>query len=177
MALIDLLDAEEAARRMDEVDTLLDVAGRTYESPYDRAVLHNPGVVEALFDFHVQLRESGPVDRVLYEYIMVVTATVNDCTYCAASHRKKLKDAADLSLSEVSAISKGDYTAVPERERTILEFVERVAEDPHDLGAEDIESLEAIGFDVADVLQLVTFVGECTISNTIMSALDIHPTD
>jgi len=173
MALIELLDPESSP----EYRELHESSRYDGESPFRRAMLHNPAVLEARMEFTRQLFEAGPVDETLYEYIMVVVSQTNDCDYCAGSHRLKLMAGADVDEETIETIAERDYEALDRRERAIVEFTEQVVANPHRVTADHLEALYDVGFDETDVVQLLAVIANCTISNTIVSALNITPDD
>lgn len=176
MALIDLpspADLEDA----DDVPEAYAQSRYDHDSPFRRARLLNPAVLEAQSDYTERLLAAGPIDETLFEYVMVAVAQANECRYCTASHRKQLKAAADLSGRDLLAIAKEDYDALPERERAIMTVAAQLARSPHDVDESHIESLRSIGFSDADVVQLFAVVGWCSTANTIVTGLDITPAD
>lgn len=179
MALIDLPTEEEALNDHGEpLREALD--GNRYageDSPYRRARFHNPVLLEAQNQYNKALLEAGIIDDVLYEYVMVAVAQTNECEYCTASHRKKLKERADLELSDIMAIRKGEFEAFDEPQATLMAFAEKTTRDPHSVDEDDIQDLYDVGLDDGDVMQLLAVIGSCSTSNTTVTALDISPQD
>lgn len=173
MALIDLLDPESSPGLRD----LYESSRYENESPYRRVRLHNPAVLQAQNEYQDALFEAGPVDDALYEYIMVTVAQTNDCDYCLGSHRLKLISIAGVSEEVIDELADGNYDTLGERERAVVEFAERVTDDPHRVTEEHIEALRSAGFDESGIIQLLAVIGTCNTANMIVSSLGITPED
>ena len=173
MARIDLPDPESSP----ELREYYESSRYENESPYRRARLHNPDVLEAQNEYQRALFEAGPIDEALYEYIMVTVAQTNDCDYCAGSHRLKLMSIAGVSEEVIDELAAGNYDTLDERERAVVEFAEQVSNDPHRVTDAQLEALFDVGFDESDIMQLLALIGTCNTSNMIVSSLGITPDD
>jgi uncharacterized peroxidase-related enzyme len=173
MALIELLDPESSP----ELRELYSASRYSNESPYRRARLHNPEVLQAQTEYQEKLFEAGPVDEALYEYIMVTVAQTNDCDYCAGSHRLKLMSIAGVSEDVIDELAEGDYGTLSAEERAVVEFAEQVTDDPHRVTEAHIEALREVGYDESGIIQLLALIGTCNTSNMIVSSLGITPED
>ncbi len=80
----------------------------------------------------------------------------------------------DGALAEAIARNWRDARISP-RERAMLEYAEKVAQDARALGTRDVEALRASGFDDGDVLEIVHVVGFFCGINRIVDALGIDP--
>ena len=176
MALIDLPSPAEVRER-DDVPEAFTRHRYQHDSPFRRARLLNPALLEAQTDYTERLLACGPIDETLFEYVMVAVAQANECRYATASHRKKLKEAAGLAESELLAIVEEDYSGLPDRERVIMTVSAQLARSPHDVDASHIESLRSVGLSDADILQLFAVVGWCSTANAIVTGLGITPED
>lgn len=173
MARIELLDPESSP----DLEELYEASRYDNESPYRRARLHNPEVLRAQTEYQRKLFDSGPVDEVLYEYIMVTVAQTNDCDYCAGSHRLKLMAMADVSEAVIDELADGNYASLDERERAVVEFAAQASSDPHRVTEAQLEALRGVGFTESGIIQLLALIGTCNTSNMIVSALGITPAD
>lgn len=146
-------------------------------SLYTELRLNNPAVVRAQEEFSRAVLDSGRVDEDLFEIVMVAVAQANDCDYCAGSHRENLDLLVGLDDETIRSVADGDYRVLSEPERTVAEFAAKCIEDPHRIDADDIEALSEVGFDDADIIQLLVVIGNCNTANLIVDALDAHPND
>lgn len=182
MALLDYVTEDEATgaarefynRRSGRYDGVREEKGR---SLYTELRLNNPAVVEAQHAFNRALLDSGLVDDDLWEVVMVAVAQANDCDYCAGSHRENLDLLVGLDDATIRAIADGDFSGLPERERVVADFARQCIDDPHRIGDDDVNRLREVGFDDADVIQLLAIVGYCDTANLIVNALNAHPAD
>lgn len=182
MALLEYVTRENATgdaaafydRRADQYADLRDEKGR---SLFTELRLNNPAVVEAQQAYRRALLDSGDVDEALFEIVMVAAAQANDCDYCAGSHLENLDLVLGLDDETITAVADGDFGDLPERERTVAAFVTKCIEDAHRIDADDIDRLRAVGFDDADVIQLLAVTGYCDTANLLVNALNAHPAD
>lgn len=161
------------------IEDYMDQSWYTDESGHHfrRIRLNNPPVLAAQDAFKEALMDAGRVDDDLFEVIMVVVAEANDCTYCAGSHRTFLAQRSDLSPAEADAIAEGTYDPLSDRDRAVARFADKAARDPHRIVEADIDGLHEVGFDAADVIQLLGVIGYCQLCNLIASSLDVDAND
>lgn len=188
MALLDYVTEEDASgaardyyeRRSGQsgspgrYDDIRDEKGR---SLYNELRLNNPEVVAAQDEYSRRLLRSGIVDENLYEIVMVAVAQANECDYCAGSHRENLDLLLEMDEKVIASVAEGNFDSLPERERIVAEFASRCIEDPHRVSEADIDGLRDVGFDDADVIQLLALVGQCNTANLFVDALNAHPAD
>lgn len=182
MALLEYVTEENATgaarefyeTRASRYAELRDVKGR---SLYTELRLHNPAVVVAQREFARAVLDSGLVDEDLFEVIMVAVAQANGCDYCAGSHRENLDLLLGLDDETIRTLAEGDFSALGERDRTVAEFATKCIDDPHRVDADEVDELRRVGFDDADIIQLLVVIGNCDTANLIVDALGAHPTD
>lgn len=172
MALIDLVPVEEELNH-----PLLEGGKYEHTSPFRRAMLHNPDVLEARYEYFDTLLSSGTVDRALFEGIHVAVAQAVGCDYCASSHRKKFKEAAGLSSEEIVAVARERYEELDDPGRTLMEFTDQVVTDPHAVTEDELQSLRDIGFEDRDVIQLLHVIARARLAHTINNTLDVTRAD
>ncbi|WP_276259575.1 carboxymuconolactone decarboxylase family protein [Haloglomus litoreum] len=146
-------------------------------SLYTEVRMHNPAVVRAQTAYFERLLEAGIVDAELYDYIVAAIAPINRSAYCAASHRENLATMRDVPEETVAALREGDYGALDEFERTVVEFAVQVVRDPKAVDEADIERLYEVGFEDSDVVQLLALIGDGATANLFNAALDVDPAD
>ncbi|WP_435333401.1 carboxymuconolactone decarboxylase family protein [Haloarchaeobius sp. TZWWS8] len=176
MALIDYVDLDDAEGR---VAMLLAADAETFGRPslFARMLANEPSILEARARYVTKLRETGILDKRERELIYVVVSLAHDCEYCAVSHTRRLVEEVGMPQDRVDAIADGDRSSLSERERTILRFAERAATDPKQISDADVEALNDIGFDDADLVALTAVTATAVAATTIMDTLNIHPDD
>lgn len=182
MALLDYVTEERAtgeARRYyeDRAARYADLREEKGRSLYTELRLNNPAVARAQDEFSRTVLDHGLVDEALFEVVMVAVAQANGCDYCAGSHRENLDLLVGLDDETIRTLAEGDFSVLSDRERTVAAFATKGIEDPHRIDADDIEALRGVGFDDADVIQLLVVIGNCNTANLVVDALNAHPTD
>jgi uncharacterized peroxidase-related enzyme len=179
MALVRYVQKEETSGQDRDVfdmfaDYGYDHLGRDL---YVEALMNNPAVAEARKRYHDELIGSGRVDQELYELIHTVVSQTNRCDFCATFHREMSSEIHSLSDENREAFEEGDYGFLDENDRIVLEFTEKIVQDPVRVTADDLAPLREIGFEDADIIQLLSLIGEASTSNLMVSGLNIDWAD
>lgn len=176
MAHLDYVDPEDAPR---ETRALLEADAETYGRPplFARVMAHNPALLEARLAYAEAVAEACGLEPRLMEYVTVAVSATNDCAYCIASHVEHLIDSLDLPAERARAVARGEYGALDDRERAVVELAEQVARDPALVGADGIDNLRTVGFDDAEIVGVVTACALAVSANVIADALGIDPAD
>lgn len=178
MPLIDYPDLNEIDEQLYE--TLKQVSEQRGEEVIDsfpHMLSHNPAVLESIKPQFFEVMYGGNLDPDLKQMAFVVVSQENACSYCAAAHGAELVNVFGLSATYLDALAREDYAEFTDRQRAVVEFARQAATDPNRIGEEHIEALQAVGFDDADVIELLAVVGEAAFANTIVNALNIRPSD
>lgn len=142
------------------------------------ALAHRPDEFRAFFAYHDALMEKpGGLTKAEREMVVVATSGVNDCQYCVIAHGAILRIRAKNPLvADQVAINhrKADISA---RQRAMLDFAIKVAEDSRSIGEADFEALRAHGFsddDIWDIAGITAFFG---LSNRMANFMSMRPND
>lgn len=99
-------------------------------SPLTRSLVNAPDILETLMPFLSQIYAAGAVDLATKELVVVRVSQLNWCRYCLAAHRPLALEAG-VSESQVAALcDEADLDVLPQRERTLVEWVDRYVLDP-----------------------------------------------
>lgn len=135
----------------------------------------NPPVFEVALGQFGEVMYGGNLDVDLKQLAFVVVSQENECAYCAATHGDELVNAFGLPESHLEAIAEEDYTGFTDRQRAVAEVARQGATDPKRITEDHVDALRAVGFDDADVIELLTVVAQAAFANTIVDALNIAP--
>lgn len=177
MALIDYVRDERARDVTAEAVGGDDADGGGAVSLFLAVLANNPEVAEARVAYTGTLRFGGNLEPELKELAHVVVDQANECAYCTASHTENLVEVHGFPRGRVEALREREMDSFDEREQAVIRFAEQVATDPKRVTADHVDSLRAVGFDDADVIELLALVASAVSANTIVDALNVHPAD
>ena len=124
-----------------------------YLPNYAKAFATRPDVARAWNELNGAVRNH--MDRRRYELATIAAARVYRSTYCTAAHSKFLRDQCgdEASMRAVAADPKG--AALDAADREVVKFATRVAEDAASITADDVDRLRDLGFDDAEIVDIV----------------------
>jgi 4-carboxymuconolactone decarboxylase len=138
-------------------------------SPLTRSLATAPDVMETLMPFLAQILSGTALDLATKELAILRVSQLNGCRYCVAVH-EPLARAAGVP----EAIGGGQLDALPERERTLIEWVDAVALDPAAMPDELVARvLDHLRED--QLIELTLVVGATTMLNQYCTALALPP--
>jgi AhpD family alkylhydroperoxidase len=99
-------------------------------SPLTRSLVNAPDVLETFMPFLAQIYGPGSVDVATKEIVIVRVSQLSGCRYCLAAHRPAALEAG-VPPDQVDAVcDELPLTALPDRERVLVEWVDRYVLDP-----------------------------------------------
>jgi AhpD family alkylhydroperoxidase len=99
-------------------------------SPLTRSLVNAPDVLETLMPFLAQVYSESSIDLATKELVIVRVSKLNECRYCLAAHRPVALHAG-VPASMVGAVcDEAGLDELPDRERTLIEWVDRYVLDP-----------------------------------------------
>lgn len=139
---------------------------------------HRPDELRAFLAYHDALmdRESG-LTKAEREMIVVATSAANDCHYCVVAHGAILRiRAKDPLVADQVAINyrKADITP---KQKIMLDFAAKVADDSRAVGDDDYERLRAWGFSDEDIWDIASIAALFGMSNRIANVISMRPND
>lgn len=144
---------------------------------FPHMLANNPAILEATSGQFFEVMYAGDLEPDLKQLAFVAVSQENDCPYCAASHGDELVNDFGLPETHLDAIADRDYAQFSDRERAVAEFARQGAIDPKRITENHVADLRDVGFDEADIIELLTVVAQAAFANTIADALNIHPSD
>jgi uncharacterized peroxidase-related enzyme len=139
---------------------------------------HRPAEFRAFFAYHDALmeKESG-LTKAEREMIVVATSGANRCHYCVVAHGAILRIRAKNPLvADQVAINyrKADITP---RQRAMLDFALKVAQESHAINPADFEALHAFSFSDEDIWDIGAIAAFFALSNRMANMIAMRPND
>jgi uncharacterized peroxidase-related enzyme len=139
---------------------------------------HRPDEFRAFFAYHdaLMLRDSG-LTKGEREMIVVATSGANECVYCVVAHGAILRvyEKNPLVADQVATnYRKADITP---RQRAMLAFALKVANDSASIEPADFEPLRANGFSDEDIWDIGAIAAFFALSNRMANLISMRPND
>ncbi len=139
---------------------------------------HRPDEFRAFFAYHdaLMLRDSG-LTKGEREMIVVATSGANDCVYCVVAHGAILRvyEKNPLIADQVAVnYCKADITP---RQRAMLAFALKVANDSASIEPADFEPLRTHGYSDEDIWDIGAIAAFFALSNRMANLISMRPND
>jgi AhpD family alkylhydroperoxidase len=143
-------------------------------SALTRSLASAPDVMETLMPFLGQIMGESSLDLATKELVVLRVSHLNGCRYCLASHRPLALSAGVASEQVAALCDEASLGALPERERALVEWVDRVTLDAAGVTDELVAStLDYLRDD--QLIELTLLAGATTMLNQYCTALGIPP--
>ena len=142
------------------------------------ALAHRPDEFRAFFASHDALMEKDSgLTKAEREMIVVAVAGANGCQYCVVAHGAILRIRAKNPLiADQLAINYREADITP-RQRAMLDFALKVAEDSRAIDERDFAALRAQGFTDEDVWDIAGVTAFFSLSNRFANFVALRPND
>ena len=139
---------------------------------------HRPAEFRAFFDYYDALMmKEGGLSKAEREMIVVATSAANGCLYCVVSHGALLRIfAKEPLLAEPVALNFAE-APISERQKAMLTFAMKVAEDSRSVGETDFAALGAHGFSREDAWDIGAIAAFFALSNRMANLTGMRPND
>jgi uncharacterized peroxidase-related enzyme len=139
---------------------------------------HRPDEFRAFFAYHDALMEKASgLSKAEREMIVVATSGANQCQYCVVAHGAILRIRAKnpLLADQVSVnYRKADITP---KQRAMLDFAMKTAQEPWTIGEADFETLHTHGFSDEDIWDIGGVAAFFALSNRMANLINMRPND
>ncbi len=142
------------------------------------AYARRPEEFRAFFAYHDALMEKdGGLSKAEREMIVVATSGANHCQYCVVAHGAILRvRAKNPLLADQVAVNYLEADITP-RQRAMLDFAMKVAQDSRHLGEGDFEALRRQEFSGEDIWDIAAIASFFALSNRMANFLGMRPND
>jgi uncharacterized peroxidase-related enzyme len=139
---------------------------------------HRPDEFRAFFAYHDALMlKDGGLTKAEREMIVVATSGANDCLYCVVAHGAILRIyAKNPRVADQVAVNYREAEITP-RQKAMLAFALKVAQDASAIGDEDFAALRAQGFSAEDAWDIGALAAFFALSNRMASLTGMRPND
>jgi uncharacterized peroxidase-related enzyme len=142
------------------------------------ALARRPQEFRAFFAFHAALMDSDDgLSKAERELIVVATSARNHCLYCVVAHGAILRiRSKDPLIADQVAVNpaKADLNA---RQRAIVDFAIRVAEDSASITDADLDGMRSSGFSTEEIWDIGAIAALFALSNRYANFAGIRPND
>jgi uncharacterized peroxidase-related enzyme len=114
-----------------------------------------PTSMKAHMDLYLSIMfEKSNISRSDRELIAVVVSSLNQCEYCVRHHAEALQHYWKDSVKVNEVIKDFQSVELPEKTRSMLQYVTTLTTSPQDVRKEDIDKLRNVGFTDSDILDI-----------------------
>jgi uncharacterized peroxidase-related enzyme len=166
MARIHLI---EPASAPPEVREIYDTTLRGKPGNVQKALAHRPEMLRAFLAFYGSVGRS--LDRKLYELIYLRVSFINGCRYCTQHHVASSKRAG-LMPEDWAALKAGNYSRYTEKERSALNYIEKLTRAPHEISDSDFNELKK-HFSDAEIVDVHMLAGLANLTNRLTDPLGL----
>jgi AhpD family alkylhydroperoxidase len=143
-------------------------------SPLTRSLVNAPDVLETFMPFLSQVYAESSLDLATKELVIVRVSQLNACRYCLAAHRPLALDAGVPPRHVAAVCDEAPLEQLPERERTLVEWVDRYVLDPASVDDELVaRALDHVRDD--QLIELALVAGATQLLNHYCTAFAIPP--
>lgn len=143
------------------------------------ALAHRHAEFRAFFAYHdaLMLREESGLTKAEREMIVVATSGANQCQYCVVAHGALLRIYAKAPLiADQVAINYRKADLAP-RQKAMLDFALKVAQESYKVGDADYETLRGHGFSDEDIWDIGAIAAFFALSNRLANLISLRPND
>jgi uncharacterized peroxidase-related enzyme len=167
MARISLIEHDSASP---EVREIYDTTLRGKPGNVQKALAHRPEMLKNFLSFYGSVGRS--LDRKLYELVYLRISFINGCRYCSQHHVASSKRAG-LSPEDWSALKAGNYSRYSEKERSALEYVEKLTRAPGEITQADFNAIKR-HFSDPEIVDLHMLSGLANLTNRLTDPLGLE---
>lgn len=140
---------------------------------------HRPDEFRAFFAYHdaLMLKTTGSLSKAEREMIVTATSARNQCLYCVVAHGALLRIYSKQSLVADQVAVNHRKADISEREKQMLDFALKVAQQSHLIEEADYAALYAHGFDQEDAWDIAAITAFFGLSNRMANATGMRPND
>jgi AhpD family alkylhydroperoxidase len=143
-------------------------------SALTRSLASAPDLLETLMPFLGHVMGESSLDLATKELVIVRVSQLNDCRYCLAAHRPVALDAGVPPEHLAAACAEARLDELPERERAIMDWVDRVTTEPAAVDDDLLgRALDWVRED--ELVELTILAGAIGMLNSYCTAFQIPP--
>ena len=121
------------------------------------------------------MHKPSPLSAGLRELIAAYTSSLNDCDFCMKAHAAVASRLLGDEALVWSVIDNLETSALAEKEKMLLRFVQKVTLEPSSITAVDTQALNKAGWDDASIFYAISACALFNFYNRWISANGVHP--
>jgi uncharacterized peroxidase-related enzyme len=142
------------------------------------AFARRPAEFRAFFAFHDALMDSNDgLSKAERELVVVATSASNQCLYCVVAHGAILRIRTKNPLIADQVATNPAKADLTERQRHIVEFALRVANESAGITAADLDDMREKGFTDDEIWDIGAITSLFALSNRYANFIGIRPND
>ena len=139
-----------------------------------RALANFPPLLVAIGDLIQRTLLAGRLPRTLKELISLCVAVRRDCPYCKSFQAVQLRNLGLRREILVGICTDPGNAELPARDRSVMMFATRFAEEPESIGEPDFEALREQGLTQDDIAETVAMATLALVLTTLANGLGLE---
>ena len=124
----------------------------------------------------LMLSESG-LSKLEREMIAVTVSSINKCFYCLVAHGAAVRELSKNPILGEMIVMNYKMAPLDDRQKTMLEFTEKITKNSSDINEDDRQKLRNVGFSDRDIWDIANVAGFFNMTNRVASAVAMLPNE
>ena len=124
----------------------------------------------------LMLSESG-LSKLEREMIAVTVSSINKCFYCLVAHGAAVRELSKNPILGEMIVMNYKMAPLDDRQKTMLEFTEKITKNSSDINEDDRQKLRNVGFRDRDIWDIANVAGFFNMTNRVASAVAMRPNE
>ena len=124
----------------------------------------------------LMLSESG-LSKLEREMIAVTVSSINKCFYCLVAHGAAVRELSKNPILGEMIVMNYKMASLDDRQKTMLEFTEKITKNSSDINEDDRQKLRYVGFSDRDIWDIANVAGFFNMTNRVASAVAMRPNE
>ena len=124
----------------------------------------------------LMLSESG-LSKLEREMIAVTVSSINKCFYCLVAHGAAVRELSKNPILGEMIVMNYKMAPLDDRQKTMLEFTEKITKNSSDINEDDRQKLRYVGFSDRDIWDIANVAGFFNMTNRVASAVAMRPNE
>ena len=124
----------------------------------------------------LMLSESG-LSKLEREMIAVTVSSINKCFYCLVAHGAAVRELSKNPILGEMIVMNYKMASLDDRQKTMLEFTEKITKNSSDINEDDRQKLRNVGFSDRDIWDIANVAGFFNMTNRVASAVAMLPNE
>ena len=124
----------------------------------------------------LMLSESG-LSKLEREMIAVTVSSINKCFYCLVAHGAAVRELSKNPILGEMIVMNYKMAPLDDRQKTMLEFTEKITKNSSDINEDDRQKLRNVGFSDRDIWDIANVAGFFNMTNRVASAVAMRPNE